>query len=156
MSFGTRIIASAEPKGMYLEGIVSGALLPGIMVQMKVSAGLTGGEPTWEAYNPNATGDPRLVAILLEDQLQGGLITTAYTTGTKCFVYCPLPGEQINICVKDVAGTGDIHTFGDRVVGEAGSGKFLVQSTSANAAQFQLMETIAAPTADVWLLAMRS
>jgi len=156
MSYGNRIIASAEPKGMYLEGIIYGALLPGIMCQIRVAAGITAGEYTWEPYAPNASGDPRLVAILLEDDLQGGLMTTAYVSGTRGKLYVPLPGEQINVLLRDVAGTGDAHTFGERVVAETGTGKFIVQSTSANLAQFTLLEAIAAPTADTLALAMRA
>ena len=156
MAIGDGIIVSAEPKGMYLEGIISGTPKPGTMMQLKAATAQVAGEYTWEVYNPNASGDPRLVAILLADELQGGVVSQAYVSGSRGFLYCPLPGEICNILVKDVAGTGDTHAIGDRMYAEAGSGKFLVQSTSANISQFTLLEASTAFTADGLLAAMRS
>jgi hypothetical protein len=157
MAIGSGIIVSAEPRGIYLEGIIGDTSKPGTMMQLQATVMTQGvGEFTWVCYAPGTSGDPRLVAILLADELQGGDVATAYVSGKKCFLYCPLAGEILNILLKDIAGTGDTHTIGDRVYAETGSGKFLVQSTSANISQFTLLETLAAPTADTLCAAMRS
>lgn len=153
---GSLIMAESFPKGCFLEGIISGTPKPGTAMQIKAATELVAGEFTWEVYNPSADGDPRLMAILLEDDLQGGIYSTAYVSGTRGKLYVPLPGELINILLKDVSGTGDTHAIGDRVMAEHGSGKFIVQSTSSGNGPFTLLETLAAFTADGWCLAMRS
>lgn len=158
MAIGDSIIVSAEPGGRFLEGLITDTSKPGTMVEIVPNSVPTaGGEFKWRCYTPGTTGDPRLVAILLADELQGGLATQAYTANTRCFIYCPLPGEILNILLKDVAGTGDTHQLGERLVAETGSGKFIAQSTSANIAQFQLVEAIStAVTADGLYAAMRA
>ena len=156
MAIGASIIVSAEPRGVYLEGIITDTSKPGTMMELMTTATVAG-EWSWRCYQPGTSGDPRLTAILLSDDLQGGLATDAYTANKRCFLYCPLPGELINILIKDIAGTGDTHAIGDRMYAETGSGKFLVQSTSGNIAQFTLVEAAtAAFTADGLLCAMKS
>lgn len=156
MTIGSGIIVSTEPKGVFLEGIISGTPKPGTMMQIKAATEMVAGNFTYEAYDVGASGDPRCVIILLPDDLQGALPTTAYVSGARGFLYVPAPGEILNILLKDVTGTGDTHAIGDRVYAEDGSGKFLVQGTSANLAQFTLLETLAAPTADTLCAAMRA
>lgn len=157
MAIGNGIIVSAEPKGVYLEGIITDTSKPGTMMEIVPATDAVAGEFSFRCYQPGTSGDPRLIIILLPDELQGGLNTTAYTANTRGYLYCPLPGEIINILVKDIAGTGDTHAIGDRMYAETGSGKFLVQSTSANISQFTLVEkATTAFTADGLLAAMRS
>lgn len=154
------IVAESEPKGKFYEGIISGTPLPGTAMQIQAGTLDKSGTYTWEALNQNAgagaTTDPRLCAILCEDDLQGGVVSQAYVSGRRGKIYCPLPGELVNILVADVAGTGDTHTVGDRVVATLGTGKFATQATSANLAQFTLLESTAALTADTLILAMRA
>jgi len=156
MAAGAGIIASADPKGTFLEGIIYGTPKPGVMMQIKAAVEMVAGVFTWEVYTPGTSGDPRLCAILLPDELQGATVSDAYVSGKRCYMYCPLPGELMNILLKDVAGTGDDHAIGDRVYAENGSGKFIVQSTSANISQFTLLETQTDPAADALCLAMKS
>lgn len=154
MSMGAGIILSANPKGTFLEGIIYGTPKPGTMMQVRATAKVSG-RLTFEVYTPGASGDPRCPIILLPDYLQGALATDAYVTGTRGFLYVPANGEELNILVKDVAGTGDTHAIGDRMKAETGSGKFIVEATSANYAPFTLIEAATtAFTADGLLGAM--
>jgi hypothetical protein len=158
MALGSDIIVSSNPKGVFLEGVVSGTPKPGTMMQIQAGTAAVAGRQTWEVYNPSgATGDPRLVAILLEDNLQGKGSGDAYVSGTRCFLYVPLYGEEMNILVKGQPGTGSANAFtvGERLEAEKGSGKFIQQVTSASLSQFTCLEHIdEVPNTDtlVWCL----
>ena len=156
MSKGNNILLACEPKGRFIEGIISGTPKPGTVMQLQATTAPIGGRFTYEVYNPSADNDPREIIVLLEDNLQGFSMTSAYVTGTQGRLYVPLPGEELNMLVADVAGTGDTHTIGDRMGVVHGTGKLAVQSTSANPASFQLLETVAAPVADTLLFCMRT
>src|SRR5947208_2027787 len=118
MSKGNKIIISAEPKGRFLEGTISGAKKPGTLMQMKTSAGLTNGRPTWEPLAPGSDGLPRLIAVLTEDELGGRDMLTAYVDGAHCFLYAPVAGEEVNVMAGEVAGTGNTYAFGDLLMAD--------------------------------------
>jgi hypothetical protein len=149
---GQTIIVSAFPKGVFLEGIISGAaLLPGAKMELKNGVLPVGGRHTWQGYGINgsmANNDPRLTAILTQDTLQGFSPETAYVAGQRCFMYCPLPGEEMNVLVAGQAGTGSANAFtiGERLEPQvnagATAGQYIQQSTSANKADFISMEHI--------------
>jgi hypothetical protein len=153
---GNSIILTSNPKGVFLEGIIDDTSKPGTMMEITPTTGPTGGRPHFRHYQPSADGDPRMVAVLLEDDLQGFPATTAYVAGSRCRIYVPLPGEEMNVLVRDIAGTGDTHTIGDRFEPGHADGKLIVQSTSANVGTFTAMETVPAPTADMLLWCMRT
>lgn len=157
MARGNGIIAQAEPKGTYKECVVSGTPKPGTLMQIKAATADVQGTWTYEVLNPSADTDPRAVCVLLCSIDHAACpphkdATTAYADGERGAVYYPLPGEDMNMLVKDVSGTGDDHAIGDRFVGEHGSGKLLVQATSANRASFQCLEVATDPVADALLL----
>ncbi len=108
MASKTTIVLEANPHGKFLEGIVSGTPKPGTLMQLKASTEPVQGRPTWEAFNPAAGGDgcPGLVAVLREDDLNGKTVNDAYVTGTRCFLYAPIAGEEINVRKADISGTG--------------------------------------------------
>lgn len=150
MAKGNRIIVSAEPKGRFMEGIVSGALVPGTLVQIDVSEGISDatGRFDWEVFNSDADGDQRLVAVLLEDSLQGKAATAAYVDRDHCFVYVPLPGDELNCIVSNLAGTADDHSFGDLLMIDDGTGELIATTGSPESEPFILLEAITDPTAD--------
>lgn len=116
MSKGNRIVVTAEPQGIWKRGIVSGTPKPGTFMQMVSGiAPNDNGQHTWEVYNTAGSGVPRVVAILEEDRGQGKLMTDAYVTGTECRVYLPVPGEELNVLITDITGTG---ATSDYVVGD--------------------------------------
>ena len=110
------------------------------------------GNLTWEAFNADADGDQRLIAVLLENHAIGNLVTDAYVTGDHGFVYCPQPGEWLNMLIGDVSGTGDSHTFGELLMADDGTGELVATTGSPESESFMLLETLAAPTADVLAL----
>lgn len=150
MAKGVEIVLESPPKGAFKEGIISGTPLPGTKMEIKNAVLPVGGRHTWQAYGTNAgmaTGDPRLCAILDIDYLQGKTCQDAYVSGTRGKMYCPLPGEEMNVLVKAQTGTGSLnaYTIGERLHAEAGSGQYIAQATSANEADFISMEHVSVP-----------
>ncbi len=110
---GSKIILTANPKGQFLEGTVSGTPKPGTVMEIKyTSAGLTSGRNTWQAWS-KATGAYGMVAVLREDYLQGRTADDAYVTLTRCFLYCPVAGEEMNMRVANQSGTAEDANIGD-------------------------------------------
>jgi hypothetical protein len=154
---GNKIVVAAEPQGRFVDGIVSGALYPGMAVEIYSGVEPINGRFTYRVCTPGTNGYPSAVAVLCEDELQGVAATVAYTTGYYCRVYYPLFGEEINCLVKNIAGTGDTHAIGDLFMIENASG-LLIASTAAavgTRAPYKLIETSAALTADKLLCMIR-
>jgi len=148
MAKGSKIIITSEPKGVFMEGIVSGTPSPGTVMQIKAATEPVLGKFTWEVANTDADGNQRLVAVLLEDALQGKLATDAYTTGTRCFLYCPIPGEELNMLLANIAGTADDHAIGELLIVDDGTGLLIATTGSPESEPFVCLETVTDPTAD--------
>ncbi len=123
---GNQIIVSAEQKGVFLEGIISGTPKPGTLCMVQNTA-FVAGRPTWAAYNPG-TGDAskNIVAVLLEDWEQGKTWDDAYVSGTRCKLYVPAEGEDVNVRKADITGTGsptEAIVIGTRLLIVDGTGK---------------------------------
>ena len=151
MAQGSRIIAEANPRGKFEECIVYGTPKPGTVMQLRATAKV-GGRFTYEVYAPGTNGEQRGVAVLLEDDLQGKLATDAYVSGTRGQVYWPVPGEELNMLMKDVAGTADDHAVGDVLMVESGTGKLIVTTGSPESEPFVCLEAATDPAADALLL----
>ena len=155
MSKGNQIVISENPRGRFSEGYVNAALKPGTFVTIDVSEGLgDDGRLDWEAYNLAADGNRYLLAILIEDQLQGKDMTTAYASGDRCFLYFPLPGDELNVLFNNVAGTGDDVAFGDLLIIDDGTGKVNVTTGSPESEPLISLEALNDPTADALLHAI--
>jgi hypothetical protein len=149
MARGNAIIVSADPRGRFMEGRVSGTPKPGTCMQIKTSSGMgDDGRFTYEVYAPGADGEQREVIILLPDQLQGRLATDAYADGERCFLYTPRAGEEFNMLLKDVAGTADDHAFGDVMMIDTSTGKLVATTSTPESEAFKLLETVTDPAAD--------
>ena len=147
MAKGNEIIVSAEPMGRFHEGIVHTALKPGTCVQIQAATEPIGGRFEWEAYNAAADGDQRLVAVLLPDSLQGKLATDAYVAGDRCFIYCPIAGEELNMLVTDLdTGTTEAFAIGDLLMIDDGTGKLVDTTGTPEMESFICMETFLDPT----------
>ena len=149
MSKGNNIIVTSPERGVRLEGIISGTDKPGTVMQMVAATEPIGGRFTWAKASAGmaADGDQRLIAVLLPDVLQGKTAGDAYVTGSRCFLYCPLPGETLNMLVEDVGGTGDDFAIGDLLEVDNGTGKLLA-TTSGESEPFVCLETVTNPLAD--------
>ncbi len=154
MASGNEIIVSANPRGVFLEGWISGALKPGQCMQVKAGVAAVGGNFTYEKAAPSADGEQMEVIVLLPDRLQGKLETEAYVDGDRCFMYCPAMGELLNMRVLDIAGTGDDHAIGDKFMIDNTTGLLIVTTGTPESEPFKCMEVATDPTADALLLCM--
>jgi hypothetical protein len=150
---GNGILVTPQPRGVFVEGYVSGTPKPGtVMEKVPGTAADDTGRFTWRVYQPGTDGEQRPIAVLLEDRLQGKGATEAYVTGDRCRVYYPAMGEDLNMLKGDVAGTGDDFTVGQILMVDTGTGKVIGTTGSPESESFQCNEAITDPTADtlVW------
>lgn len=160
MAKGNNVIVSDQPMGRRMEGILTTGLTitPGIVMNMLSTAPVNGAF-YWEPFGETgassnngvaADGDQRLIAILLPDVLQGEIPTTVQATGKRIFMYCPLPGDELNMIFQNISGTGaaqDI-AIGDQLIVDNGTGKLLVAAGSDESEPFIPLEAETDVTAD--------
>ena len=146
-ALGNAIIISNDHRGRVHEGTINSTPKPGTCVQIN-SQEPVGSRYDWTAFNAAADGDQRLVAVLLEDDLQGKIATDAYVDGSRCRVYCPLPGEELNMLVSNIAGTSDSFAIGDILMINDGDGLLIATTGTPESECFIVMATTAAITAD--------
>lgn len=147
MAKGNEIVVSSDPKGVFLEGIVVGTPKPGTIMEIKPGVAPASGRFQWQAFQTPADGKPAIIAVLLPDSLQGKLNTDAYVTLTRCFLYCPAMGEDLNVLRLDIAGTADDVAIGDLFMVDNPTGK-LIANSSGGSVPFIALETITDPVAD--------
>ena len=141
MAKGNEIIVTAEPKGVRLEGFVSGTPKPGTLMEIAAATEPIAGEHTWQVYQPGTDGERRLMAVLLPDHLQGKTEEDAYVDGDRCFLYCPLPGDHLNMLVANISGTSDTFAIGDILIADTGTGKLIATTGTPESEPFILLET---------------
>lgn len=145
---GSSIILTSEPRGQFIEGFVYGTPKPGTCMQVKSGTAKSGGRFTYEVYTPGTDGEQREVLILLEDSLQGKTYADAYVSGERCFLYAPIAGEEFNMRLADVAGTGDDHTVGELLMIDSGTGLLITTTGSPEMESFRCLEAATDPTAE--------
>jgi len=157
---GTRILVTATPKGHYEEVIIVGTPKPGTLMEITPEVAHVAGVFSYGAYGTTAydggdfvenDGNRKAIAILVEKDDEGGIYSDAYAAGDRARIYWPLMGEQFNMLVEDVAGTGDDFKIGEELMADNGTGKLLTADTDAEAHPFTSLEAITNPTADHWL-----
>lgn len=157
MARGSNIIVTSDPEGLFDEGVIATAQTPkpGTIMQKDPTVALSGGRHTFKIYDRAADGDRPAGAlwVLLADNLQGKGPTDAYAAGDRARFYCPKPGDELNLLMADVSGTGDDHTKGELMMVDDGTGKLIATTGSPQSAPFQLLETVTDPVADqlVWV-----
>lgn len=145
---GSTTIITSDPRGNMLSGYISGTPKPGTCLEIQTPF-YRGGKHLWRAYQPGTDGERRLVAVLCEDELQGKLISDAYVDGTFASrIYCPLPGDELNMLLLDVAGTADDHAAGETLIIDTGTGKLIATTGSPESEPFRLLEATTDPAAD--------
>ena len=149
---GNEIMVSSEPRGRFVEGIIGSGLTPkpGTIMQIDYTVALKGGRWTWKLYDRAADGDrPKgPIIVLTEAHLKGGTSSDAYAEGDRAFGYIPLAGDELNVRLKDIAGTGDDHTIGEVLIIDDGTGLLIATTGSPQSEPFTLQETVTDPTAD--------
>ncbi len=160
---GNEIVLSSYPQGKFIEGLISGTPKPGTLMQLKASVEPVNGRHTYEVYAPG-TGDgtPGEVLVLRADDLQGKTNDDAYVTGTRCFLYAPIAGEELNVRKADISGTGsgleDLN-IGEKLLVVDGTGKVspsavgIAYATGPVAYPFVSMETVTDQPAEmlIWV-----
>lgn len=153
---GTEVIVSAHPQGKFNEGTITTASFPGTIVEVVPGSLLIGGRQQYRASTVT-TGTSRLINVLLADKLQGKLISDAYSINTHCFIYAPLPGEEINLYCAGEPGTGsaDAFTVGELLgINSSGLG---VPNSSYTSTPFVVQEHYAlAANVPGWVWVMRT
>jgi hypothetical protein len=123
MAHGNRIVIQGDQgKGNYEEGTIKDTSSPGTIMQVQAAA-LDGNRRfNWIAANSGTDGLNKASAVLREDLTQGLPMTTAYVTSTHCFLYHPIPGDELNCILGEVAGTGNTYAIGDMLMQDAETG----------------------------------
>lgn len=142
MSKGNTIILSANPQGKFIEGVIADTSKPGTIMQIQAATEMSNGRPTFIAAAPGTDGKAVVHNVLLEDGLQGKTITDAYVSGTRCFVYVPLPGEELNVIVGEGAGTANTFAIGDRFEINATGGYLIPETGSPQQTSWICRETV--------------
>jgi hypothetical protein len=149
---GSKIIVSSEPQGQLVEGLIATGETPkpGTIVQIDASVALNNGRHTWKIYNADADGGrPKGPYILLkEDDLRGKTYDDAYAAGDRAFGIICHRGDEYNLRLLDVAGTGDDHTKGEILIIDDTTGKMIATTGTPEDEVAVLLETITDPTAD--------
>lgn len=158
MARGNGIIVSANPRGVFEEGFIKTGETPkpGTILQRDASVALVGGRHTYKIFAPGTDGEHPLGAlyVLLENSLAGKPATEAYAAGDRCFLYVPQPGEELNMLILNISGTGDDHALGEKLMIDTGTGKLIATTGTPESEPFELLEAITDPTADTlaWVL----
>lgn len=148
-----KIIVSGG-RGVRRECIVSGTPKPGTCMTVLAATEPVNGRFTYEAYNRTADGNRAPVAVLLEDELQGKDVDTAYVTLTRGMLYFPEPGDLLQMLVANITGTPDAFAIGAYFMIDDGTGKLIAES-SPESEPFVCMETVSpALTADTLVLCL--
>lgn len=131
---GQEVIASANPKGHFEECIISGTPKPGTCMEIVPAVAAISGRFTYRLVT-RASGAIGPICVLLRDELQGKLITDAYVNGTRGFLYWPVAGEELNMVIDDVVGTGCVEdtAIGDLLMVETVTGELMANSAGASA-----------------------
>lgn len=124
------IILTSPPRGTFLEGTIDDTSLPGTLMQVKLATAFTSGRAHFVAAATGTDGKCALAGVLLEDDLQGKTYADAYVSGTRCRIYVPIAGEELNLRVGEVAGTGNTFAIGDRFELN-GTGGYLIPETGS-------------------------
>lgn len=142
------VLTAPDPRGRFIEGIVSGTPKPGTVMQVKAATEPVGGKHTWEVYAPGTDGNQRVIAVLLDNWMLGRAPTEAYVTAEQCRLYFPVPGDELMMLVANIAGTGDAFAIGAVLMVDTSTGKLIATTGTPESEPFVVMETKAALTAD--------
>lgn len=153
MSRGNRIVVNPDAKGMYEWGYIaagSTVLLPGTIWQRDASVALKHGKHTYKIYQPGADGENPLGGywVLTEDLYQGKTATTEYVAGDFVKFYSPRMGDELNLVLLNISGTGDDHALSEKLMVDTGTGKLIATTGSPEDEVAQLLEAVTDPTAD--------
>lgn len=149
------VIVTANPKGTFEEGIISGTgIYPGSVLTMKAGVAMADdGAFTWEAFNGDAADGERFpiaIATELLKVLVGDTKEDAFADGERVMLYFPAMGELFMMRFKNVSGTADDYTIGQRLIVDDTTGELIATTGSPESEPFQCCQTVTDPTAAFW------
>jgi hypothetical protein len=142
---GQGIIVTANPRGKFDEGFVAGTPKPGTVMMIEAAVEPVGGKYSYAVYNRDADGNrpSGAVCVLLPKQDETRTRDTAYADNERCFVYYPLPGDELNMLVTaSGTGTGDSQAIGDLYIAEDATGLLVATTGSPETEMFASKETV--------------
>lgn len=155
LQFGEVIMVTPRANMSQRECIISGTPVAGTCMTVLAATEPVAGIFTFEAFNRDADGDRAPVAVLLEDELQGAVVTLAYVAATQARLAFPHQGDLLQMLVANISGTPDAFTIGTYMIIEDGTGKLIRTTGSPQMESFVIMETVTpALTADTHVLCM--
>jgi hypothetical protein len=154
MARGQTIVISECPRGVETagHGKTGETFYPGMIVQMDPSVSLIGNRHTFKIYNRDADGNNPAGAFYVVREHAYRDIDQPYAANEMLNLYVPLPGEEVNLLLANIAGTGDDHTAGEILMVDDGTGKLIATTGSPEREVAMLLEDITDPTTDnlVW------
>lgn len=150
MAKGNEIVVTTPPRGVHIEGFMKTGqtCYPGTCLEIDASVDPIGGRFTFKLADPDADGGrpkgPLIIANI--DFLQGKTASSVYAADSRVFGWIPGLGEEINVLLADVTGTGDDHLFGEMLIVDKGTGLFIATTGSPETEPFMLLEDFTDPT----------
>ena len=117
-------------KGHYEEGVLTTTASPGMGLER--STGNSYARIT--ASQANALKGLDGLIIALEDSLQGKTKDDAYAIGDVVSAYTPVPGDVVQVLIKD----GETIADGDSIIPEGGGTGLWVEAASSSTTDFPL------------------
>lgn len=139
---GTRIIITSKPRGVFEDVYITGTPSPGSLMELKPSTAAVGGLFNYQLAGTQADssgqymaedGDRKSIAILLEYDQEGGIYSRAYVAGELGRVYWPAMGEQFNMRIGNISGTGDDYIIGTELMIDENTNVGMLMPADANA-----------------------
>jgi len=140
--------AAPEPRGIFRNGTIKGAYLPGSLVDRDptVARG-DNGQWTYRPATPGGDGLPSVIQILCE-RLTGHNSDVAYEAGEIGRLYIPAPGELLYVRVSAAGtGTGDSVADGDYLIVDNASGLLIATTGTPASKPFRAAEAVTDVTA---------
>lgn len=152
MARGNNIIVTSPSRGIHTEGKVAAGEThyPGMIVQVDPTVALEGGRHTFKIFDRGADGDQPIGAFWVVDMdgKQGRTNADSYAAGERARYYSPVAGEELNLLLLNISGTGDDHTKGEILMVDDGTGKLIATTGSPETEVAVLLETVTDPTTD--------
>lgn len=132
---GTNNTIVLKGKGHHEEAFIDEVASPGMAVELAADGKLDQVQSTQAEALKNVAG----LKILKEDALQGKTVADAYAAADLAFYYEPVPGDHVQLLIKD----GETIAVGDTIVVEgAGSGLFVEAAGTETRYQAEALEAV--------------
>lgn len=147
---GSKIIVTADPRGRRDEGTITDTSKPGTLMEKVPATAATQGRFSYRARS-STEGAKSPICVLLENWVLGKIYSDAYAANERCFLYWPNAGDELNLILGDVSGTGDAAIAIGDLFGVHTTGK-IKRNNSYGALPFESNEAVAAGLAADYLL----